>query len=189
MEQPNPGWKSATILPSAMLVAVACSQIYLTQTSELTPSKGGGFGMFAAVDMRSARMWSVDCRTKDGEPCRALIRKDEGPLGEWLGEKFRTKPDAAARAQAADRVFRMRWEHADYARAVSEARLADAAAVLPKGWRDTPLLRPLGTANASAAEPVELLAIRFQAWRMRYEAESGRLHCERIGAPEIRGEW
>src|SRR5690606_34484061 len=100
MNDPDPRWKIATILPSALLVAVACWQIYLTQTSELTPSKGGGFGMFAVTDMRTSRMWSIDCLTADGAPCRLLIARGEGGIGEWLEQSFRTKPDSAARAEA-----------------------------------------------------------------------------------------
>ena len=38
------------ILAPALLVAVASSQIALSRTVDLTPWKGGGFGMFATLD-------------------------------------------------------------------------------------------------------------------------------------------
>jgi len=43
------------IVPTALLVAVALFQIALTRTVGLTAWKGGGFGMFAAVDGGAVR--------------------------------------------------------------------------------------------------------------------------------------
>ncbi len=40
----------AIALPSAFLLAVAAAQMTLARTSNLSPWKGGGFGMFASVD-------------------------------------------------------------------------------------------------------------------------------------------
>ena len=36
--------------PTALLIAVASAQMVLARTADLSPWKGGGFGMFAAVD-------------------------------------------------------------------------------------------------------------------------------------------
>jgi len=47
-------------LPVCLLLAVACAQIVLTRTADLSPWKGGGFGMFAATDgsaFRRARIF------------------------------------------------------------------------------------------------------------------------------------
>ena len=41
---------SVQTLPAVLLVLVALAQIGLTRTSQLTPWKGGGFGMFATLD-------------------------------------------------------------------------------------------------------------------------------------------
>lgn len=42
-----------------LLVAVACSQIVLTRTADLSPWLGGGFGMFATIDSRGDRHLAV----------------------------------------------------------------------------------------------------------------------------------
>jgi hypothetical protein len=39
-----------TFVPSVLLTATALIQIGLTRTADLTPWKGGGFGMFATLD-------------------------------------------------------------------------------------------------------------------------------------------
>lgn len=49
----------AVVVPAALLLAVASTQVWLSTTSRLSPWKGGGFGMFASVDglpFRSVRI-------------------------------------------------------------------------------------------------------------------------------------
>jgi hypothetical protein len=190
MQQAQKAWNIATVLPGLLLVLVACSQIYLTQARELTPSKGGGFGMFAVTDIRNARTWSVDCLTVDGKPCRVLIARGEGSVGQWLADAFRTMPDARARARAADRIFAWSYVPASYSETVATSKLTGVESLFPPGWRDAPLYRPL-TAEDSARGivPVKLKAIRFQAWRLAFDHAGRELRCERIGEPESRGEW
>jgi hypothetical protein len=40
----------AIVAPTALLLAVASGQMFLARTADLSPWKGGGFGMFASVD-------------------------------------------------------------------------------------------------------------------------------------------
>lgn len=47
------GWRAA--LPTTLLLLVAAVQVVLVRTADLTPWKGGGFGMFAAVDGGAVR--------------------------------------------------------------------------------------------------------------------------------------
>ena len=190
MQEAQKAWNIATVVPGALLILVACSQIYLTQTRELTPSKGGGFGMFAVTDIRNARTWSVDCLTADGKPCRVLIARGEGSVGQWLADAFRTMPDARARARAADRIFRWSYVPASNSETIAASKLTRVESLFPLGWQDTPLYRPL-TAEDSArgVSPVKLRAIRFQAWRLAFDHPSRKLSCERIGDPELRGDW
>ncbi len=42
-------------LPVTLLVAVACLQLWLSQTAGLSPWSGGGFGMFSTMDGRGNR--------------------------------------------------------------------------------------------------------------------------------------
>lgn len=47
--------KSLFLAPILLLSSVACWQIVRAHTSELTPWKGGGFGMFSTVDQPATR--------------------------------------------------------------------------------------------------------------------------------------
>jgi hypothetical protein len=51
-------WRAA-YAPAALLVAVALHQIVLVETRDLTPWKGGGFGMFSTADTPFARFLRV----------------------------------------------------------------------------------------------------------------------------------
>jgi len=44
----TPAWRA--ILPVTLLLGVAAAQITLARTSDLSPWKGGGFGMFSTTD-------------------------------------------------------------------------------------------------------------------------------------------
>ena len=74
-----------TLLPVAMLMAVAAVQVVLTRTSGLSPWKGGGFGMFSTTDDSGRRYVKVFVSAPD--------RSEEIAISPSL-------EDAAARAAA-----------------------------------------------------------------------------------------
>jgi hypothetical protein len=43
------------LIPTALLVVVAITQVVLAKTADLSPWKGGGFGMFATTDGTASR--------------------------------------------------------------------------------------------------------------------------------------
>src|SRR5687768_8072760 len=50
-----------------VLIVIACLQIYLAQTQDLSRWKGGGFGMFSTLDSPSARFLRIYIITEAGE--------------------------------------------------------------------------------------------------------------------------
>jgi hypothetical protein len=74
-----------TLLPVALLMAVAAAQVVLTRTSGLSPWKGGGFGMFSTTDDSGRRHVKVFVSAPD--------RSEEIAISPSL-------EDAAARAAA-----------------------------------------------------------------------------------------
>jgi hypothetical protein len=57
------GWRAW--LPALLLAAVAVTQIVLAHTTDLSPWKGGGFGMFATIDGTAARHVRLFVRAPD----------------------------------------------------------------------------------------------------------------------------
>ena len=53
----SPRWAEA--IPAALLAVVAGSQLVLARTANLTPWKGGGFGMFSTLDHAAFRRISI----------------------------------------------------------------------------------------------------------------------------------
>jgi len=60
----------ARLLPSALLVIVAATQIVLARTVAMTPWKGGGFGMFSTLDHGAYR--GVDAMVEAPDRSEAL---------------------------------------------------------------------------------------------------------------------
>lgn len=63
----------ARVAPAACLVVVAALQITLAKTRDLTPWKGGGFGMFSTSDQPRVRFTRVFLRTRDGDELLAQV--------------------------------------------------------------------------------------------------------------------
>jgi hypothetical protein len=51
--------KYFAVIPAFLLIVVGCVQIYLARTANLTPWKGGGFGMFSTTDGNANRYLRV----------------------------------------------------------------------------------------------------------------------------------
>jgi hypothetical protein len=51
--------KYLALIPTFLLIVVACVQIYLARNADLTPWKGGGFGMFSTTDGNANRYLRV----------------------------------------------------------------------------------------------------------------------------------
>lgn len=52
-------------VPIALALLVAISQVYLAHTAQLTPAKGGGFGLFSTVDKLNNRVMRAYLITED----------------------------------------------------------------------------------------------------------------------------
>ena len=55
------------LLVPAMLVAVATSQVVIASTTDLTPWRGGGFGMFSTTDNHDQRFLRITAVTDSGD--------------------------------------------------------------------------------------------------------------------------
>lgn len=67
-------------LPAAVLVALACAQIALAFGADLSPWKGGGFGMFATNDhggFRHVRVYALRAGREERLELPAELERDE----------------------------------------------------------------------------------------------------------------
>ena len=61
----NPGGMWRAWLPGIVLIVIALAQVTLAKTAELSPWKGGGFGMFASTDVTASRTVRVYIKRVD----------------------------------------------------------------------------------------------------------------------------
>ena len=103
------------LVPVWILTLVWCIQVTLTQTSNLTPWKGGGFGMFSVIDSRTI---SGKITTKSG----ALVNIDFSSVynvNNRLLEKAKKMPTKATLCRLANLI----QQHRIYVTPFNESRL------------------------------------------------------------------
>lgn len=93
-------------LPVIVCALIAGAQIFVAQTSELSPWKGGGFGMFSTGDDPSSRSVHIVLETGEVGLCR--IQEVTGFEDELL--LLRTSPSRGRALLVAGDLLDSRWE-------------------------------------------------------------------------------
>jgi hypothetical protein len=93
-------------LPPALLVAVALSHVILARTSDLSPWKGGGFGMFATIDSPTRRFLAGHVIV-DGRVVPIMLPGDD-PAGDALTRAL-TLPSQARLDALTDTLAKREW--------------------------------------------------------------------------------
>ena len=180
-------------LVPTILLLVALLQLYLAHTANLSPWKGGGFGMFAAVDSPSMRVVAAEGLDRDGQLIQldALDSLDnstyrrilslprqvhlEQIASELISEKFVPK-----NIQRRSTFEKLQRENPKLALQVSEILLKNQPLYRLKTPEDPMLL------NDSVKT---LKAIRLQWWRLRFDKTKNRLWAEPLNQPVEVGNW
>lgn len=187
---------SYLLVPGLMLL-VAAVQMTLVRTHDLTPWKGGGFGMFSTFDSPSARTLRVVVETEAGE---ALV------MSPYLTDKLTrivNLPDDATLRRVAARAAGGQWrvyEHDDilrmkrilpdrHRRQVSRAEAAIAEA--DSTGAPAPRLDPI--AFPERKRPLEFegralgaRAARAEVWRVSYDPETRSMSASLLNSVTVR---
>jgi len=153
----------ASLIPASVLIVVALVQQYYAHQRDLTPWKGGGFGMFSTVDSRSARFVKVWLMT-EGEPYR-LRGRDVVPdfdLGGRISD-IRSIPTPAAVDDLAQRLARVDWAAIGLPpppKSVNEA-----------GNAPSPDAPPLKDRTDVPSPPGKVVAVRVDVWRYHFDPQ------------------
>ncbi len=170
-------------LPPGVLVVVALTQLLLAHTRNLTPWKGGGFGMFASTDGLSSRVVACTGTTSGGESIRidalAAVSEDRSDnlrampatpalhrLG-WTLLPLEFVPETVRRDAAADRLRSENPELAPFLEPTA-----------PGGPR---VYRPARRSDPADTPVVRIVSTKLQWWRITFDAEGRQLRTERIG--------
>ena len=173
-----------------LLMGLAVNQIRLALTHNLSPWKGGGFGMFAVIDQPKGRALTAEGLDSNGSRCRLDLALD-GPEPDAravrLSLRLRTKPDPAAYERLADHLLA-----SDFVRKGStrswESRSEDRD---PRDDQGVPTCRLTRSRHGSSevGSTTKLRALRLQVWRPRFDTSLGRLSYDPVGTGFQYGDW
>jgi hypothetical protein len=182
LDAPRPDRVRQLAVP-ALLIVVASVQIYLAKTHELTPWKGGGFGMFSTVDDVQARWIRCYAITNGRETPADAPDQFVRPIA-----RLRAMPCQERLQQLANDYGRMRFVNQSFDEN-TKAELKQSAD--PSSARDIqPAAAPAPTAADVAAslrvwepderepKPSELAAVqsvRVELWRWRFDLPSRKM--------------
>ena len=97
----------AIALPAALLLTIALTQMTLARTADLSPWKGGGFGMFAAIDQPGNRIIAIRVEDEHGRRAVARLLPDTtygGALSARARLRTRTAPSPRHVQMLADQI-------------------------------------------------------------------------------------
>jgi hypothetical protein len=113
-ESPAPLRDKLAWLPVALLVGVALTHVYRVEVFDLTPWKGGGFGMFSTLDGRdSRRLFVLLVRQSEGKKQGVDVDLPRKGTLKRLADKARAMPTAENLKALALEVAKHPWRIAD----------------------------------------------------------------------------
>lgn len=157
-----------------LLVAVALTQAVLTQSQDMTPWKGGGFGMFASPDRSEHRAVRAYLRTPDGELPVVLTAPDGATvLSDRLILRARNLPTDAAVGALAAQIAGTDWVPERQGDAqVAVARQSKAAVVRAAGEDDSAGGAAGTPQDAVRGRSVPVESVRVEVWKLGFDRDA-----------------
>ena len=183
---------SCRVVP-LLLLGVALTQMVMAHTLQLSPWKGGGFGMFSTVDSPGMRFLAIRARDVDGQEIQVILEETPGPREL---RRFASLPKRAFLVELAEWLLEQELvaieNHLVATARTLEAQnpglsLPAAASVLA----DLPVYRVRRAGDPTPAEGSvrRLSGVRLEAWRLRVEPDTLRVFCEQLLEPVEVGSW
>jgi|SRR5215472_1340631 len=149
----------------AVLVLVACLQLYLAHSHNLSPWKGGGFSMFAAVDRPDHRIVRCYLRTPQGEvPARVTDSE--------LRRKVRAMPTPSRTSRLAQSLARSVW--------VSDCSSAGRAGSDSENCTPEIHAVPPGGTIPADSSPIAFSRVRLEVWKVAFRSSDRMLMAHKI---------
>lgn len=183
-------------VPALSLVAVAVTQICLVYFLHLIPWKGGGFGMFATIDGKPPRAFTIDARDVEGRRLRLeippsaagrVLGRDAGLLITGL-----ILPNADELRIVLRKLKSARFVHVPYHADRIAALDAEISRRITVSGNEESRLEHYVVAdreNGKNGEKLQLEALRLVIWRLRFDSSTARMRWERVGEPVTEGKW
>ncbi len=174
-KKPTPIIRLLAYLVPALLIGVASWQQYLVRAHNLTPWKGGGFGMFSTNEGPGTRLLRAAITTSDGT-FDVDIPSNLSRLAR-LAQAMPTEERLLALASA---MARQQWTRAPASGPVMDVY---GPRTVPEP-RLTALSKPLNGALA----PVQVLDVRIDRYQLEFLSESNAIEVTLAGSVRL-SDW
>ncbi len=151
----------------AVLIAVALTQITWAHTRDLTPWKGGGFGMFASVDLLTYRPIKAEFDTEVG-PIAIDVHdfREASDRVSKLYTNARGLPDERRLGHLVDQMARAEW-------------VVDGGVAEFHAWLDDPDAGPV-VRDEDERRALQVYGVDLEVWRVTYERHAEFIEPELI---------
>jgi hypothetical protein len=181
-------WIERWLVPS-ILVGVALLQLTLAHTANLSPWKGGGFGMFAAVDSPSMRTVAAEGLDAQGEVIRFDVLEALDPVIERRMRVFPKRSDLELLApQLIGRTVVPTARRQQFTLQVLDDENPETVVTREADVLTTPLYRLFDDELAPNGLR-SLEAVRLQWWQLRFDPSQNRIYSEPISPAVVVGTW
>jgi hypothetical protein len=180
-------------LAPGLLMAVAVMQLFLAWNRDLSPWKGGGFGMFSSVDAPSMRVVSGEAQTVEGRRILVHAMDGVGPERRW---NMRAMPGRGSLESLGASLLSMVFVPVSVQDDLLMEKLLAENPEL--GWEFDPMdperrgfYRPVraGDPLGSEERAVRIRGLRLRWWRVGFDFEGKRMKTEPMGEVVELGEW
>lgn len=192
----------------AVLLIIACLQIYLAQVYQLSQWKGGGFGMFSTIDSPGARFLRLYLQTNNGsfpvevpDSMKAVAREIQtfptqsrlcsltGQLyqSSWVPyayDPFGKHINASSRNSSAPSDDSPFIDDGTPSVPLSQVAGEQPADMVTMG--EHPLLRILAINEPPPSNPIVIDSIRVELWRFSFNVQNLRIEAKKYSECSIK---
>ena len=184
---------NAYYLVPGLLVFVALLQMFLAHTQNLTPWKGGGFGMFSVVDAPGMRFLNVQALDQEGTP---ILIETSAFLDPQRKRFIQSIPTQRQLHQLTSELMAQSYIPTGNPTlsAVQNFSRQNPELPIPSSMQNQGEWQVFRVKKATDPDlpndqPRKLKAIRVQLWRVRFDANSHRVYSEPMLGPYELGAW
>ncbi|MEM7007632.1 MAG: hypothetical protein AAF462_00690 [Thermodesulfobacteriota bacterium] len=162
-----------------LLIAVALTHIYYAKSADLTPWKGGGFGMFCTVDSKQARYFRLYLIDEKGDKIPVQIpSKFKNEVS-----KLKAIPTQSGLEKLTNQISELTWIDTSY----KEDKLYDIAGIEPnaknsiKNNDEDITVRSLSKFDPPPL-PQEIVAVKgieIEFWRYKFDKENNTISARK----------
>ena len=161
----------------ALLCAIAMQQLLAVATLDLTPWKGGGFGMFSSIDTPSARILRVEASVEGRSVRLDLASVQEDPWTERASYFALGKLTENNLRRLARRLAAIEWVPVGVERSMLAAgEVLPSDASVPDLWRSS-VLRPRSARDRwlPPGATIRPHRVRAQVWKLKFDPSNREL--------------